>query len=263
MEAITYKLTETDTKFQNQIKTLVESGNSYDTQSIFNKIKIGLLLLEIKQKNPIDFDSIIPSSIISKKTRNRRMKLILDKGCDFTKGMKVTKDTKTTKENSKLLIVDKRVKNLTEKDISNISDIYNGGLTKIEKMKGLTNTNWDKVIKGDNEPYETLSNKISEDNKTKSDNKRNENKPKGMDQKTFIEMLDSGIYNSIKSVYEFEIENKKLEKSVKSLERKIKSMEKSKNENLQKISQLSGVVTGMESVSANLSNISMKQTSKV
>lgn len=84
-----------------------------------------------------------------------------------------------------------------------------------------------------------------------------------MDKQTFIDMVDNGIYPVIKSVYEFEIENKKLEKSVKSLERKIKSLEKSKNENLQKISELSGVVMGMESVSGNLSNINMKQTSKV
>jgi len=261
MKTITYTLTETDKKFQTKIKTLVESGNSFDTQSIFTKIEIGILLVEMKLKNPIDFDSIIPESIISKKTRNRRMKLILDKNCDFTKGMKITKDKKTTKENSKLLIIDKRVKNLTQKDISNIPDIYNGGLTKIGNMKDLTDTNWDKVIKGDNKPYKTLRDKISKDNKTKSDNKRDKYQPKGMDKQTFIDMVDNGIYPVIKLVYEFEIENKKLEKNVKLLERKIKSLEKTKQTQSEKISGLNGKLEMFDIVSGNLTNIDiLKET---
>jgi len=254
MKTLSYTLTETDKKFQTEIKTLVKSGNSFDTQSIFTKIQIGILLVEMKLKNPIDFDSITPESLISKKTRNRRMKLILDTSVDFTKGMKITKDKKSTVGNSKLLILDKRVVTLTEKNISNIPDIYNGGLTKVERMKGLSKSNWDTVIGGNDKPYTTLMDNISSMNKTNSDNKRDKHQPKGMDRKEFLDMVDNGIYPVIKTVYDFKVENEKLEKNVKSLERKIKSLEKSKNENLQKISTLSGVVKGMESVSGNLLN---------
>jgi len=176
--------------------------------------------------------------------------------------MKVTKDKKTTIQNSKLLIFDKRVVNLTETDISNIPDIYNGGLTKIDNMKGLTQSDWDTVVGGDNTPFKTLTDKIASVNKTNSDNKRDKHQPKGMNRKEFLDMVDNGIYPVIQTVYDFTIENDKLEKNVKSLERKIKSLEKSRNENLQKISELSGVVKGMESVSGNLQNLETKQQKK-
>ncbi len=140
METITYTLTETDKKFQSEIKTLIESGNSYDTQSIFTKIQIGIKLVEMKQKNPIDFDSITPESLISKKTRNRRIQLVIKKDCDFSKCMKVTKDRKTTKENSKLLILDKRVVNLTETKSNNQRDKHQPeGMDRKEFIKMVDN----------------------------------------------------------------------------------------------------------------------------
>jgi len=256
MKKLTYTLTETDKKFQTEIKTLIESGNSHYVKSIFTKIQIGIKLVEMKQKNPIDFDSVIPKSIMDSKTRNRRMKLVINKDCDFTKCMKVTKDKKTSKENSKLLIFDKRVVNLTESDISNIPDIYNGGLTKIENMKGLkTKSMWNTVVGGNDKPYTTLMDTIKSDKKENSDKKRDKYQPKGMDRKEFLAMVENGIYPVIQTAYEFKVENEKLEKNLNSLERKIKSLEKSKNENLQKISELNGILMGMESVSGNLKDI--------
>lgn len=255
MNKLTYTLTETDKKFQTEIKTLIESGNSHYVKSIFIKIQIGIKLVEMKLKNPIDFDSIIPKSIMDSKTRNRRMKLVINKDCDFTKCMKVTKDKKTSKENSKLLIFDKRVVNLTETDISNIPDIYNGGLTKVENMKMLEKPEWDLVVGGDNTPFETLMDTIKSDKIENSDTERDKHQPKGMDRNEFLDMVENGIYPVIQTVYEFKVENEKLEKNVNSLERKIKSLEKSKNENLQKISELNGILMGMESVSGNLKDI--------
>jgi len=255
VKTITYTLTETDKEFQTKIKTLVESGNSFDTQSIFTKIEIGILLVEMKLKNPIDFNSIIPESILPVKTRNRRMKLVLNKDCYFTNGMKITKDRKTTLENSKLLVVDNRVKNLTEKEISNIPNIYNGELTKINTMKGLTKSDWDTVIGGNDKPYENLMKKITDIQKTDYETKRDKHQPKGMDRDTFLDMVKNGIYPVIKSLHEFSIENTNLENTIKTLERKVKSLEKTKQTQLEKISGLNGKLEMFDMVSGNLTNI--------
>ena len=229
MGNITIDLTEDQKTIQSNIQKLVEASNASDVTAIRSKIELGMELVNVAQAHPLDFNSIVPESIIGNKTKTRRMKLVIKNDVDFTKAMKVTKDVKATHANKELLVLDTRVTTLTKEDIANIPDIYNGGLKKIESMKELSSKDWKKVVGGDDKPYQAMVEKKKAKAKAEKEAEKNKHKPAKMPQKEYDAVIKNGIYTAAVTIHDFYTKNEQLEKEVKSLKSEIGALKEKNN----------------------------------
>ena len=261
MSNITIDLTEDQKTIQSKIQKLVEASNASDVTAIHSKIELGIKLVNVAKEQRMDFYSVVPESIISKKTIARRMTLVIKNDVDFTKAMKVTKDVKTTHANKELLVLDARVTTLTKEDIDNIPDIYNGGLTKIESMKELSSKDWKKVVGGDDKPYQAMVEKKKAKAKAEKEAEKNKHKPAKMPQKEYDAVIKNGIYTAAVTIHDFSTKNEQLEKEVKSLKSEIDALKDKQHEMELKLARAKGMLT----VKGNFQNQDMdidKQSKK-
>jgi len=256
--SISIDLTEDQKTIQSNIQKLVEASNASDVTAIRSKIELGMELVNVAQAHPLDFNSIVPESLISNKTKTRRMKVVIKNDVDFTKAMKVTKDVKATHANKELLVLDTRVTTLTKEDIANIPDIYNGGLKKIESMKELSSKDWKKVVGGDDKPYQAMVEKKKAKAKAEKEAERNKHKPAEMPQKEYDAIIKNGIYTAAVTIHDFSTKNEQLEKEIESLESEIAALKDKQHEMELKLARADGMLT----VNGNFQNQDIDKQSK-
>jgi hypothetical protein len=256
--SISIDLTEDQKTIQSNIQKLVEASNASDVTAIHSKIELGMELVNVAQAHPLDFNSIVPESLISNKTKTRRMKVVIKNDVDFTKAMKVTKDVKATHANKELLVLDTRVTTLTKEDIANIPDIYNGGLKKIESMKELSSKDWKKVVGGDDKPYQAMVEKKKDKAKAEKEAEKNKHKPAEMPQKEYDAIIKDGIYTAAVTIHDFSTKNEQLEKEIESLESEIAALKDKQHEMELKLARADGMLT----VNGNFQNQDIDKQSK-
>jgi len=256
--SILIDLTEDQKTTQSNIQKLVEASNASDVTAIHSKIELGIELIKAAKKFPLVFDSVVPEIVISKKTKTRRMKLVIENDVDFTKAMKATKDVKAAHANKELLVLDTRVTTLTKEAIANIPDIYNGGLTKIESMKELSSKDWKKVVGGDDKPYQAMVEKKKAKAKDEKEAEKNKHKPAEMPQKEYDAIIKNGIYTAAVTIHDFSTKNEQLEKEIESLESEIAALKDKQHEMELKLARADGMLT----VSGNFQNQDIDKQSK-
>lgn len=164
----------------NAINNTIEKAGK---QFILNRIKLGLLLVNLKKKHKELFWTVIDTNKVSQKTLERAMMLVLKDESVFPKAMSNDGGEKDIAENVELLVIDKNVKAL---DMKALSKLNKPTLNKIANMKHLSDKDWKIVLSGSDKPYkEYMAKKAIDDTKAK-EKKLLEVKPTTMNTDTFI-----------------------------------------------------------------------------
>jgi hypothetical protein len=217
-------------KIQNVLNDI--SANEEKTHQLFNKseqsklikyITLAKILLDAKFVFGNRFNAVVNADIISPKQVLRYLRFIMT----LESQEKFDTSVKAKKEDIELIVVDLRITSLTEKKIERFSK---PSMTKLIKMKSLSNEDFDAVINGDNKPFDKLDESIKIKKAALAEEKKYKQKPDGMDMATFDELLEMGVYEITKK-YQASI-NKETEliRQIQELEKKNEMLEKEKGE---------------------------------
>lgn len=217
-------------KIQNVLNDI--SANEEKTHQLFNKseqsklikyIALAKILLDAKFVFGNRFNAVVNADIISPKQVLRYLRFIMT----LESQEKFDTSVKAKKEDIELIVVDLRITSLTEKKIERFSK---PSMTKLIKMKSLSNEDFDAVINGDNKPFDKLDESIKIKKAALAEEKKYKQKPDGMDMATFDELLEMGVYEITKK-YQASI-NKETEliRQIQELEKQNEMLEKEKGE---------------------------------
>ncbi len=253
---VTYTLSKRDKEIQSQAESLVETIESHEKSAIFSRVELSILFVVTKKEKGKDFYNVIVESIFSKKKVQRAMKMVLKSDVDFKEAMKISGSVKDVAKRVELLEIDERF--LSFKEESDISQIHDLTLTKLEKMKSLTQEEWDEVVAGTDKPY---LDKLEEQSKARisaTEKKVAKKKPKGMKKADFDKLVKDGLFPAIHDIHDYKVKNIGLEKKVETLDTELKVLKEQEQEMKIKLARFEG----MMSVSGNLKGMDISQEHK-
>lgn len=182
----------------NAINNTIEKAGK---QFILNRIKLGLLLVNLKKKYKELFWIVIDTSKVSRKTLERAMVLVLKDESVFSKAMSIDGAEKDIAENIELLVIDERVKAL---DMEALPKIYKPTLKKIADMKNLSDKDWAEVISGTDKPFKKWKKAEARKAADKKAKQTLANKPKTMDSTIYLDYVAKDKLFSIEKIAELE-----------------------------------------------------------
>jgi hypothetical protein len=202
-------LKEDITKLMSIDDEVISEKKETSDKAVINYIKIGHELLKARQTLYGKIYDVIDESIMKRKTIQRYTKLILTVDSAKAFSVKGNKSQKTING----LKADERLIKLIEDGVDNLKS---PSFTKINYMKELSDDNFKLVLNGENEPYTALMKKKKAEREQaefeKEEELNKEMQPKGMDEKVYQDLLDSGIHYVIEDYHNSMNENKELKK---------------------------------------------------
>ncbi|MCU7801229.1 MAG: hypothetical protein KZQ70_14115 [gamma proteobacterium symbiont of Lucinoma myriamae] len=172
------------------------------------------------------FYFIITDEIIPPKQVQRYIKLILTTDSE----KKYAKSMKAKKEDVDSIKVDTRIGELTP---DSIKKMKKPSMAKLFKIKSLNNTEFKKVLDGNDAPYKELLETEAKVNKDEKEKEILDKKPDGMDKETYRKHLKDGIYDVLKKYHASTERETQLSMKVKDLEREVESLERMYDKKLQ------------------------------
>ena len=191
-----------------------------EKELVLNTCSIGYMLVETyKSFSPElkkSFWKIVDTSYPSKKTLERAIELVVEKGVKLSEAMDTTGGELDILENEKLLVLDKRVIELYK---DNLAKVNKPTLVKIQNMKGLSTSNWELVCDSKDKVYTEY---MKVENKKAADKKEAlllTKKPKNMDKDIYLGYTKAEPIVLITEISDNELEIANLKEKVKLLER--------------------------------------------
>ena len=166
------------------LQGLVKETNESENMFFINRQALAYLLLEIKAKYPEHFWDIVDTSVMSKKTLERAMELVLHKSVDFPKAMDTKCGIQDIQNNVKLLKVDTRIQAF--KTVEDIEKIYDLSFNKINNAKHLSDIAWEAMCRGEDKLYKEHMEVENAHGQAIKEDKLRDTVPDTMDIKTYL-----------------------------------------------------------------------------
>jgi hypothetical protein len=226
-------------KVQKSIKQAYKSGR----KSLIDNIQLGVDLLEARKELGKRFYTVINDDVMSNKSVQRYIKLVLHTN---------SYEAFAEKSSAVNLNTDKRIVELKVEDIENLKD---PSMNKIMKMKQLTDGDFDKVVSGDDEPYDLIQEAIKTVDKnkhtpdgTKAVNKY-KHKPEGMSEADYDDYKAKGINGLITLIHkekENNVDRGNMEKKYENIQCELKEVQVNLEDEISKNRELRAGLTWLQ-----------------
>lgn len=207
------------TKIEQHKNNFQEKQKKYNLQLLLEFIRLGIKLVNYKKELGSRFFTVINQDVLNAKLVYSYIRLVMTN--ESQKEYDIT--VKSKKENPELIVLEERIVNLLEKDLSKMVNPSKG---KLENMSTLSDDDFNDIINGNDTAYEQHMKDI---NTKKVVKKMGEEKPENMDENTFKIHLQEGIYETIRKLHDKSEKVAELSSEVLQLKLEI---EKLNNENI-------------------------------
>lgn len=207
------------TKIEQHKNNFQEKQKKYNLQLLLEFIRLGIKLVNYKKELGSRFFTVINQDVLNAKLVYSYIRLVMTN--ESQKEYDIT--VKSKKENPELIVLEERIVNLLEKDLSKMVNPSKG---KLENMSTLSDDDFNDIINGNDTAYEQHMKDI---NTKKVVKKMGEEKPENMDENTFKIHLQEGIYETIRKLHDKSEKVAELSSEVLQLKLEI---EKLNNENV-------------------------------
>lgn len=210
---------------RNSIRDIVNKLGKSENQLVLDTCSIGYILVETYKGFSVElkkhFWNIVDTSIRSKKTLERAIELVIEKGIKLSVAMDTNGGELDIVENEKLLVIDTRVLKLYE---DNLAKVNKPTINKVRNMKGLSKSAWDLVCNGSDKPYNEYMAKKSIEEKEAKEKELLTKKPKTMSEDTFISYTKAAPIVLINEIADNEVEIVSLKEKIALLEKALDKM---------------------------------------